>query len=181
MNESTAMLMCLLNDCFYAAAIVAIVDLPFLIVNFLKCRGNNLSSRNYGKIIVWPVKSVCFFAIPIMLAIACADTAQSVGRSQALKVLGSASESTTVLVNGKMSGGQKEIIQALSGINSAWAHHSHPTKRIIVEIRNGTNNFVLQLGRDSDRPQEYWVFLPLYSITDKNEIGRITTSLFDKY
>ena len=171
----------LLNDCFYAAAAVAILDLPFLIINFLKCREKNLSPTNYRKIIAWPIKSVCFFAIPIMLAIACADMAQSVGRSQALNMLRSASGSTTVLINGELSDKQKEIIKVLNGINSIWAHHSHPTKRITVEIRNGTNNLVLQLGRDSGSPQEYWVFYPLYSITAKNEIGRITTSLFDNY
>src|SRR5271154_1331114 len=105
------MLMRLLNDCFYAAAAVAILDLPFLIINFLKCREKNLSPTNYRKIIAWPIKSVCFFAIPIMLAIACADMAQSVGRSQALNMLRSASGSTTVLINGELSDKQKEIIK----------------------------------------------------------------------
>ena len=181
MNESTATLMRLLNDCFYAAAVIAIVALPFLIVNFLKCRNKNLSPRNYGKITSWPIKSMCFFAIPIMLAIACADAASSVARSHVLKVLRSSSGSTTVLINGIPSNKQQEIIQVLGAIDSAWAHHSHPTKRITVEIRSGMDNLVLQLGRDSDRQQEYWVFFPMYSVTDKNKIGRITTSLFDSY
>jgi hypothetical protein len=109
-----SMLMILLNDCTYASFTVAVVALPFLVINFLKCRERNLSPTNNAKITVMPIKSISFFVIPIILAITFVSVAQSVGRSRVLKVLHFTSDETTVLVNGKVSKSQKEIIQALS-------------------------------------------------------------------
>ena len=37
------------------------------------------------------------------------------------------------------------------------------------------------LGRDSGYAQEYWVFYPKHRITSNNEIGRVTTPVFDEY
>jgi len=37
------------------------------------------------------------------------------------------------------------------------------------------------LGRDSGYAQECWVFYPKYRITSNNEIGRVTTPVFDEY
>jgi hypothetical protein len=61
------------------------------------------------------------------------------------------------------------------------AHHSHPTKRISVEVCAKSPRLLLSLGRDSDDTQEYWVFWPKYCVTTYNEIGRIRTPLFDSY
>jgi len=73
------------------------------------------------------------------------------------------------------------IISALKQIAPYWAHHSHPTKRIRVDIRSDTSDLTLELGRDSDNPQEYWVFYSESGVTSNNEIGRITTPVFDGY
>jgi hypothetical protein len=52
---------------------------------------------------------------------------------------------------------------------------------IRVDIETDKGTLTLQLGRDSGYAQEYWVFYPKYRITSNNEIGRVTTPLFDEY
>jgi hypothetical protein len=66
-------------------------------------------------------------------------------------------------------------------LRSPSPHHSNPTKRINVEISEGSHHIVLSLARDSSDPREYWVFYPKYYITRHNEIGRIVAPVFDSY
>ena len=74
------------------------------------------------------------------------------------------------------------IVAALSQVAHYWAHHSHPTKRIHIDLRSADDRLALELGRDSGDQKEYWVFCPACAITGpNNEIGRITTPLFDEY
>ncbi len=74
-----------------------------------------------------------------------------------------------------------EVLSALRGIAPYRAHHSHPTIQIQVDVRGPTGSLTLKLGRDSGNAREYWVFLSGHGVTSKNEIGRITTSMFDQY
>lgn len=52
------------------------------------------------------------------------------------------------------------IVSAWKELAPYWAHHSHPTKRIRVDIRTDVRDLRLELGRDSENLQEYWVFYP---------------------
>jgi hypothetical protein len=52
---------------------------------------------------------------------------------------------------------------------------------IRVDIESEKGNLTLELGRDSGYAQEYWVFYPKYHVTSNNEIGRVTTPVFDDY
>lgn len=101
-------------------------------------------------------------------------------RSEALSFIKSLSGNYKVYVNTQPVGDPDEMISALREITPYWAHHSHPTKRIQVYIQSDERNLTLELGRDSDTPREYWVFVPEKS-GFTNEIGRITTSAFDAY
>jgi hypothetical protein len=56
------------------------------------------------------------------------------------------------------------------------------TIRIEVDIQDDRGRkLVLELGRDSENLREYWVFSQSSEITRGNEIGRVTSSLFDRY
>ena len=72
-----------------------------------------------------------------------------------------------------------DILSAIRTVTPYWAHHSHPTSKIRVDVRGPKGRLSLELGRDSDNAREYWVFIPGNAITSKNEIGRITTAAFD--
>ena len=102
-------------------------------------------------------------------------------RRDALNFIQSLSGNYTVYVNHQQARDSDKIISALKEITPYWAHHSHPTTRIRVDIRSDTRDLTLELGRDSDNPQEYWVFFPEHGVSSDTEIGRITTAAFDEY
>lgn len=92
-------------------------------------------------------------------------------------------EAYLVSINGAIAKEKNEVLAMLHSMdNRAFqAHHSHPTKHIKVTIESHGKILELQLGRDSQLPQEYWVFYPKYGHTRVNEIARVTTSILDGY
>jgi hypothetical protein len=102
-------------------------------------------------------------------------------RHDALSFVQNLSGNYTVDVNHQRVRDSDIVISALKEITPYWAHHSHPTTRIRVDIRCDARGLTLELGRDSDNPQEYWVFYPEHGVTSDTEIGRITTAAFDEY
>jgi hypothetical protein len=172
-----------LNFIFYCAAAIGLMDLPFLLVNwarYMKARSPSRISlaRAPAK---FPIKSVIFFVLPLLIAPAIADFMTTSTRGEALKFIKGLSGHYTACVNGLPVADADEVVSALKGIASYWAHHTHPTKRIRVYIHSDHGDLTLELRRDSGYPQEYWVFSPSHGVTSNNEIGRITTAVFDKY
>jgi len=162
----------------FAAAIIA---LPFLLVNWTRY----LKSRPiHGLVAVrtgFPIKSVSFFLGAALTAGIAASVMTTYARHDVVNFLRSLSGNYVVYVNGRQIRDSDKLKSALKEIAPYSAHHSHPTKRIRIEIRSDVNDLRLELGRDSDRPQEYWVFYPQFGVTSNNEIGRITTSALDEY
>jgi hypothetical protein len=112
---------------------------------------------------------------------AAASIMTTYARHDALNFLQSLPEKYTVYVNQQEVRDPDKMISSLRKIAPYWAHHSHPTTKIRVDVRGSVRDLTLELGRDSDDPQEYWVFYSQHSVTANNEIGRITTSAFDEY
>ena len=164
-------------NCAFAAAIIA---LPFLLVNWMKY----MKAQPVNKLVVrhaFPTKSVGFFLIPTLTVVVVATVMTTYARHDALKFIQSLSGNYTVYVNHEQVADSDKIISALKGIAPYSAHHSHPTKRIHVVIRSAVRDLTLELGRDSDNAQEYWVFYLEHSAIENSEIGRITTPAFDEY
>lgn len=91
------------------------------------------------------------------------------------------SSSTMVEVNGQTISNPNETIDELKTLAPMAGHGSHATKKVEITISDAAKTLTLEIGRDSKRPQEYWVFYPKYRYTSKNEIGRITTDIFNDY
>jgi len=127
------------------------------------------------------MKSIGLFVTSILIAFAAVSVATTAARQEVQRFLRELPSDAIVYVDGQRISDQEEVVSILKGITSYWAHHSHPTTRIRVDVMSSKGNLGLELGRDSGKPREYWVFSPGQSITSKNEIGRITTSAFDKY
>jgi hypothetical protein len=168
---------------FYGASAMAILSLPFLLVNWLqymraRARAAFPSSR---AAVSFPAKSIGLFVTSILIAVAVASVATTSARQEAQRFLRELPSDATVYVNGQPISDQEEVLSTLKGVASYWAHHSHPTTLIRLDVTSSKGNLALELGRDSGNPREYWVFSPEQGITSKNEIGRITTSAFDKY
>jgi len=171
----------LLNLICYCALAVAIIALPFVLVNWWNSLRKEPVSRLPSARSQFPTKSVSVFVISILVAITASSLLTTYARRNTLGFLQKLSGNYIVYINQQPVDDSDRIISALKQIAPYWAHHSHPTKRIRVDIRSDTSGLTLELGRDSDNPQEYWVFYSESGVTSNNEIGRITTPVFDGY
>jgi hypothetical protein len=154
--------------------------LPVLIVNWWRY----MKVANKSPVDRWarfPSKSVLFFMGPIVLTGIVASIATDSMRKEVLGFLNGLTGSYTVYLNGQIDREPEKIVGVLKGIAPYKGHHSHPTSSIRVDIRGPEKSITLELGRDSGRLDEYWIFYPGSGITSSNEIGRITTTLFDRY
>jgi hypothetical protein len=148
-----------------AAAVTTLVALPFCLYHFHRK----------------PIRSALLFGIPVLVALGAGSTSQRLGRAEALETLDAFDREYQVLINGASVTNSNDVLLVLKDLRFLPAHHSSPTKRIHVDIRQGPRHIVFSLARDSGNPREYWVFYPKYYITTRNEVGRIVTPLFDKY
>ncbi len=73
----------------------------------------------------------------------------------------------------------QQIAALMSLVQSAryvGAHHSYPKDLVELIIESGGNSYHYQVGRDSDRPDEYWILERGRSVgTLGREIGRVQT------
>ena len=172
-----------LNLIFYAVSAIPFIALPFLLVNwirYMKVRAENRSSF-VPVPVKFPTRSVLFFVVPIIVAITIAGIMTSRSRIEALNFLRELPGNYKVYVNSQPARDPDKIISALKATSPQLAQHSHPTKLIRIDIESDKGRLTLELGRDSGYAQEYWVFYPKYRVTSNNEIGRITTPVFDEY
>jgi len=106
---------------------------------------------------------------------------ESSGRLKVKNILDSFNENAEVYINDKRSPKALDIISALSKLDSLPAHHSHDMEHFQVRIKDRDRELVLELGQDSKRSDEYWVYYPKYKSTKYNEIGKISTNIFKDY
>src|SRR5258707_1969189 len=163
---------------------IPFIVLPFLLVNwgkYMKARSEN-KSRLAPVPVIFPVKSVLFFAGSIIIVGTMAKLMTWRSRAEPLDFLHKVSGNNKVYVNYQPAHDADRVLSALKQIAPQLiGHHSHPTRRIRVDIQSEQGSLPLELGRDSGYAQEYWVFYPKYRVTSENEIGRITTPVFDEY
>jgi hypothetical protein len=170
-----------LNVITYCAFAASIISLPFLLVNWWRYMQRQPANRLVAIRAGFPTKSVSFFLFSALTAMVAASTMTTYARRDILGFMQNLSGNYTVYVNHQAVREPEKIISSLKEIAPYWAHHSHPTTRIRVDIDSDARDLTLELGRDSGNPQEYWVFYSGHSVTSNNEIGRITTSAFDEY
>ncbi len=172
-----------LNTLVYIVGAISFIALPFLLVNWF--RYVNALNKNRSRFVPlpakMPVKSVVFFVAPIIVAISIAEIVQERSRDEALNFLRDLSGNYQVYVNSQPTQDPAGLVSTLKTTAPQLAHHSHPTKMIRVDIKSEKGSLTLQLGRDSGYAREYWVFYPKYRVTSNNEIGRVTTPIFDEY
>ena len=128
-----------------------------------------------------PIQSVLVFGIPLTILSCICDGSQRYAQDRVLETLGAFGERAQTSINATPAPNPKDVLSALRTLRWLSPHHSGPTKRINVEISEGSHHIVLSLARDSGNPREYWVFYPKYYITRSHEIGRIVTPVFDNY
>ncbi|HZR78250.1 MAG TPA: hypothetical protein VFA58_03535 [Chthoniobacterales bacterium] len=161
--------------------VAAVISLPFWIIFAWPI----WSSKVNTAVPQWRERiadaSTVIFIAGVLIAFAAASTAQEIAHNEVVAKLRSITHDYTVSVNGRGIGNPEQILGVLQSIDWLPAHHSNPTKRITLDVGDRTSHVVLSLARDSNNPQEYWVFSPNGFITRENEIGRIRTNLLDSY
>lgn len=90
-----------------------------------------------------------------------------------------AGENAELIVDGRARPDSKELLGLLGSLDRGSSHNSHPMRRSPVVVRHGDRSLELEMGRDSERADEYWVYLPRDWTTDHNEVGRIRTRALD--
>jgi hypothetical protein len=69
-------------------------------------------------------------------------------------------QSSGVALNGEWLSDPSVVLIALRGLTRVPAHHSSPTAPIEIRLQSGPDTIALIIARDSDRPQEFWVYRP---------------------
>lgn len=76
---------------------------------------------------------------------------------------------------------QNKLLVELKNIRNISTSHSGPQERIKIEVIANLKSTKLELGRDSNTPDLYWVFVTNYETTTNNDIGLIKTNLLRFY
>ena len=76
-------------------------------------------------------------------------------RKQLLAVI---AESASVTMNGEKLADPAVVLSALRGLTHVPAHHSAPGRPIHIEVQGRPDTISIILARDSERPQEFWVY-----------------------
>lgn len=166
----------------YSGFGIAVIALPFLVYNWLvyMIRGAR-AERNLGPRVRKPICSILFFAIPVLLGLVAGETSKRIGHDHVRRALESFRSDYQLRVNGKPVPNSNEILAILKTLHWTLPHHSSPTNRLDIEVSDQHRRVLLWVSRDSNHPQEYWVFYPKYLLTAHNEVGRIITPIFDGY
>jgi len=179
------MLMLFLDNVISWVFPVTLVSVPFLLVNWFRYIKSINDRKNLGEVVFqfegFPFKSVLAFLCPILFIVLSSSIMTSTIKSQVVEFLSHAGADAVVSVEGNAVDDSKTMIRELQKISTSLGHHSHPEKTIHVTIVSNGRTLRLNLGQDSERSNEYWVFYPQYKHTSMNELGRITTTVFDSY
>jgi hypothetical protein len=89
---------------------------------------------------------------------------------------------SAVRVNGRSVTEPAPLISALRDISQPiMGHHSHPTRRLEVQIEGDGYRLMLYVARDSGNPREYWVYYPGFRATMIADIGHVFTPALDEF
>jgi len=161
---------------------VAVIALPFFVYNWLvyvirRARAEPSLRPEIRK----PIRSILFFAIPVVVTLIVGETSKRIGQHQVMRTLESFRSNYQLRVNGNTVQNPEQTLATLKTLHWIFPHHSHPTRRIDVEVSDQSQHLLLWVCRDADDPREYWVFYPKYLVTAHNEVGRLVTPIFDGY
>lgn len=154
---------------------------PFIVIPFFLLGWIQYLWAKGRREIRWPQRiSTIFFVVPILANFALTSILAAQARLEVQRYLVQAHDAK-VSIDGKQVRDSARVLQAFRGITWIPAHHSHPIRRISVVVRSEAGDLTLDLGRDSQVPEEYWVFYPAYHATSNSEIDRIASNVFNSY
>jgi hypothetical protein len=88
--------------------------------------------------------------------------------------------SATAEIGARRSDDPIGVVNALSTVHANPGHHSYPTRSFSLRIVCSGETVRLRLARDSERPDEYWVFWQIDENAEEQALGIITSKAFDE-
>jgi len=76
---------------------------------------------------------------------------------------------------------KKSLIADLRSIKCVTTNHSGPTEDINVNLITNNKMIHLLFYRDSKDSTLYWIYVNDYKTSTKNDVGKVKTTLLDKY
>ena len=159
--------------------LAAVVAAPFMLVAW-----SNMLVRPRERGI--PVKSTLAFVIPVVVGLLSGGVSSLIGECRLAEFVESVSPHANVSINGRPVQNPSAVIDALRSVGHLPAHHSSPTRIMVVSVSDPPRHLSLWMARDSSDPHEYWVFFPspsklAFRFALQTDIGHVKTSVFDGY
>lgn len=128
-----------------------------------------------------PILAFLALFVAVGAFVAATDLQSGRARAEIRRFLREAGSDVELLVDGNHLPGPASavILGRLRDLGTLPPHHSHPMRRFSVLLIDGERTLELDMGRDSRRPDEYWVYFPRDWMTDHNAVGRIRTNALD--
>jgi hypothetical protein len=117
-------------------------------------------------------------SIPILviLGIATDSSEKNESRKAIVGPLSRISAQYDVAINGRRIPDAPFVIRAIRDLRDGIPHHSHPLTPMTVRVFDEKTAVEFVIARDSDRPDEYWIFRPGPNAAGDprgREIGRV--------
>lgn len=137
----------LLSLTFYCLAVLAIIALGFLVVNFARYmkKGSAIRFPTGNSEPGFPVKSAVVFVGTALLTLSVALSVTSLSRREVLEFISDA-EALKVYVNSQPVPNSDEIVAALKTLRPVAPHHSHPTKMIKIALHSDNGVVTIECG-----------------------------------
>jgi hypothetical protein len=105
------------------------------------------------------------FGVPIIITIILGGIMQKIVLHEVRFFLNNVSPNAKVVIGGKSVNNGVKIIEELSKVAPMAAHRSAPLAgQFRIEITDGNQGLVVDLGRDDAYNQEYWFFIPVMGL-----------------
>ncbi len=159
--------------------IVTIILAPATFVSWFKYALSNQQNQNLGDKQHWVVTTI--FIITCILTMSLFSTIKTHGYNEFLNTLEVLRPlEITIEINHR----KVDTAHALADFNKIQRmrpHNSSPISKVPVRIVTQTQTYHLEIGRDSQNPNEFWIFYPKFLVTTYNEIGRIHSDFLGQF
>ena len=112
----------LLDFVTVAGILAGVIAAPFMLIGWSNYLGRRKEER------VFPLKSVLFFAVPVLVAMLAGGVSTLLAQSRVAEFLDSVSSHCSVAIDGRPVSNRDEVLDALRNISALPAHHSSPTR-----------------------------------------------------
>ncbi len=109
------------------------------------------------------------------------DDAEALLRGEVLASIQRLGAEASVVIDGRSASQPKDVLIALGKLAAHQGHRSYPQETFHVIIGSGAESVKLELGRDSEIRDEYWVSVWSEESGAYRFIGSLRTDVFDQY